>query len=125
MGKPVWRNDIEREAWIEKNCRVCCHPEEVLSRLSNSEEHGCPHLLRAQEGKLPTPWKRRRNAVLGETYKCDAFTERAPSNRRKSAPADTGTLFDNLEPDDRHLVPVDGWPDWRSQQRKSKEGEHQ
>ena len=74
--------------------------------------------------KLPTPWTRRRNAVLGETYKCDAFVERAPSNRRKNAPADTAPMFDP-EPVDRNLVPVDGWPDYRAEQRKSKEGEHQ
>lgn len=126
MAKDVWRNDIERAAWVEKNCRVCFQPDEALARATGGPKvHGCPHLIRSLTNKLPQPWKRRRNAVIGETYKCEAFLDKPPVvNRRKSAPADTIPMLDP-EPDDYNLVPVEGWPDYRAEARKQKEGDHQ
>lgn len=86
---------------------------------------GCPHLARSLQNKMPTVWTRRRNAVMGETYKCSAFTARPPVNRRGVSDEETPPMFDNLPTIDRTLVPVDGWPDYLSEQRKSKEGDHQ
>lgn len=122
-SRPVWRNDVERDAWIEKNCRVCWQPDEANKRLAGTGP-GCPHLTRAADNKLPTPWTLRRNAVIGETYRCEAFTDRAPVNRRKTAPADTPPMLE-VDEVERHLVPVEGWPDYRSEMRKTKGGEHQ
>lgn len=118
----VWRNAIERNAWVEKNCRTCFQPDEARARLT--DQHGCPHLLRSLANKLPTPWRKRRGAPIGETYHCDAYLDKPPSVRRKTTPADTMPMLEP-EPGDRNLVPVDGWPDYRADQRKLKEGDHQ
>jgi hypothetical protein len=123
MSKPVWRNDIERDAWMEKNCRVCFQPDEARRRVAG-DGPGCPHLARAAENKLPTPWKLRRNAVMGETYKCEAFIAKPPVNRRGTTTEEIEPMLE-VEPTDRNLVPVDNWPDYRAEARKAKEGDHQ
>jgi hypothetical protein len=122
-GNPIWYNNIQRDAFIEKHCRVCFQPDQARLRALG-QGHGCPHLARAETGKLPTPWHRRRNAAWGDTYKCDDYVDKPPVNRRGVAPADTPPMLD-VEPDDYRLVPVDGWPDWKADQRKSREGDHQ
>jgi hypothetical protein len=122
-SKPVWHNDIERNAWVEKNCRVCFQRDEALKRITNTGP-GCPHLARAGQNKLPTPWTRRRNAVIGETYRCAELQKQPPVNRRGKTTVDIEPMID-INPEDRHLVPVDGWPDYAAEQRKSKEGDHQ
>lgn len=147
--KPVWANDVERDAFVESNCARCFQPDEAMKRITSreaagrsgdSDGDGCPHLARAEQNKLPTPWTRRRNAVMGETYRCADFQKRPAVNRRGTADATVEPMFCVLgnnckgcpdirecgfiEPDDRHLVPVDGWPDWRAEQRKTKEGDH-
>jgi putative SOS response-associated peptidase YedK len=121
--KPVWANSIERDAWVEKNCRVCFQPDEALKRITG-DGPGCPHLERADKNRMPTPWTRRRNAVMGETYRCSEFQKRPAVNRRRTASEASAAMFD-VEPTDRTLVPVDGWPDYRAEQRKTKEGDHQ
>lgn len=120
--KPVWQNNIERDAWVEKHCRVCYQPDEALRRITG-DGPGCPHLARAEQNKLPTPWTRRRNAVMGETYRCSDFQKRPAVNRRGTAVEDQPML--DVEPIDRLLVPVEGWPDFRAEARKAKEGDHQ
>lgn len=125
MPKPVWANDIERNAWVEKNCRVCFQPDEALARVTGGPKtHGCPHLLRSLINKMPQPWKRRRNAPIGETYKCEAFMAKPPVNRRGVSTEETPPMLD-VEPDDYTLIPVEGWPDYRAEARKQKEGDHQ
>jgi hypothetical protein len=145
--KPVWLNDIERDAWIERNCRICFQPDEAIRRVTDSGP-GCPHLARSLENKLPTPWTRRRNAVMGETYRCSEFAPKPAVNRRGKVTEEIEPLFPidpigctrndqgevcncddarecgNAYPLERNLVPVDGWPDWRAEQRKTKEGDH-
>ena len=121
--KPVWANSIERDAWIEKHCRVCFQQDEALRRITNSGP-GCPHLAKAEQDKLPTVWTRRRNAVMGETYRCSDFLKQPKVNRRASSSAEIEPMLD-VEPEDRHLVPVEGWPDYVAEQRKSKTGDHQ
>lgn len=122
-SKDVWHNEIERNAWVEKNCRVCFQPDEAQRRITG-EGPGCPHLARGDNNKMPQPWTRRRNAPMGETYRCEAFMKKPAVNRRKSTAVEIEPMFDP-EPVDRNLVPVDGWPDYRAEQRKSKEGDHQ
>jgi putative SOS response-associated peptidase YedK len=121
--KPVWANSIERDAWVERHCRVCFQPDEALRRITG-DGPGCPHLARAEQNKPPTPWTRRRNAVMGETYRCSEFQKRPAVNRRGKADVEVEPMLE-VEPVDRALVPVDGWPDWRAEQRKGKEGDHQ
>ena len=121
--KPVWHNAIEEAAFRETRCRLCFQPDEALKRITN-QGPGCAHLARAADGKMPKAWSKRRNPVLGDTYKCDDFIDKPPVNRRKTAPADTTPMLD-AEPDDYRLVPVDGWPDYRAEQRKQREGDHQ
>lgn len=118
----VWKNPIERAAWVEKNCDRCFEPNEARARLT--DQHGCPHLMRSLANKLPTPWTRRRNAPMGETYRCDAFIDKPATIRRKTTPADTLPLID-VTPEDRNLIPVESWPDYQALQRKAKEGDHQ
>jgi hypothetical protein len=123
MPKQVWYNDIQRDAWVEKHCRVCFQPDEASKRITG-DGPGCPHLARAEQGKLPTPWTLRRNATWGDTYRCDEFTPKPPVNRRGKVVEEIEPMLD-VEPAERNLVPVDGWPDYLAEQRKSKEGEHQ
>lgn len=123
MSKSVWYNDIQRDAFIEKNCARCFQPDEARKRVTGGGP-GCPHLARAEQDKMPKPWTRRRGAAWGDTYRCDDHLDKPPVNRRKTAKVEIEPMLD-VEPADRHLIPVDGWPDWASEQRKSKEGDHQ
>jgi hypothetical protein len=121
----VWRNDIERDAFIESNCRVCFQTDEATKRVLDTGP-GCPHLARAAKGKLPNAWTFRRTGAMGETYRCADFTAKPPVNRRGSAPANTVPMFDDL-PEDVDFVPVEGWPSAEDFGRKKKDdkGEHQ
>lgn len=122
----IWRNDVERDAFMESHCRTCFQPDEARKRIQGTSD-GCPHLIAAEKNKykLPDPWERRRNAQLGDTFKCSAYQGKPPVNRRGKAPADTLELFDEPEPQDRNLVPIETWPDYRAEERKQKEGDHQ
>lgn len=112
--KSVWTNPIEEAAWRERWCRTCFQPDEALHRVMN-RGNGCPHLQRAAVDKLPTAWKRRRGAVMGETYVCTDYLSQPPVVRRHSTPAPTGSLFDDTLPQQNYrLIPVEGWPDWRA-----------
>lgn len=126
MAKDVWRNKIERDAWVEKNCRVCYQPDEALARVTGGPKvHGCPHLIRSLTNKLPTPWTRRRNAPIGETYRCEAYMAKPAVNRRAVSTEVTEALPLDVAEADRNLVPVEGWPDYKALERKAKEGDHQ
>lgn len=113
--KPVWSHPVEEAAFREKNCRVCFQPDEAIKRTTGRGD-GCPHLLRAAQNKLPTPWTRRRNATMGDTYRCDDYAPKAPTKRRKTAAAETipfdeaDELFE-IAPGPVNFVPVEGWPD--------------
>lgn len=120
--KPVWANPVEAAAWQEKHCRICFQADEARKRVAG-EGDGCPLWKQALANKLPTQWTRRRNAVMGDTYRCDSFLKQPPVARRPAAPAEIEPLLE-VEPEDRFLVPVDGWPDWRAEARKGT-GEHQ
>lgn len=122
-AKPIWANQIERDAWAEKWCRTCFQHDEAIKRITG-EGPGCPHLARGDDNKMPTPWTRRRNATYGDTYRCDEHAIKPPVSRRGKTVEDIEPMFD-IESDDRHLVPVDGWPDYIADQRKSKQGDHQ
>ena len=122
MNKPVWRNDVERAAFVESNCDRCFQPDESKARIRG--QHGCPYLAASVGGKLPAVWTRRRNAVMGQTYRCSEFIDKPPTTRRRPTMADTIPLFD-VEAEPCVLVPVDGWPDFRASETQSKETEHQ
>jgi hypothetical protein len=77
----VWKSQVERDAFVESNCARCFQPDEAMKRITG-DGPGCPHLARAEQNKLPTPWTRRRNAVMGETYRCADFAPKAAVNRR-------------------------------------------
>jgi hypothetical protein len=121
-SRPVWSNPIEAAAWQEKHCRVCFQADEARRRVTGQGD-GCPIWIVGLANKLPTQWTRRRNAVMGDTYRCAEFAKQPPVNRRPVAPAEVQPLFD-LETAERFLIPVEGWPDWRAEKRKG-EGEHQ
>lgn len=123
MAKNVWANPIEEAAFREKTCRTCFQPDEASKRIRGGGP-GCPHLARAATNKLPTPWTLRRNATMGDTYRCAARMDKPAVTRRGIAPADTAPMLD-VAPDDYHLVPVDGWPDYKAEARKQKDGDHQ
>lgn len=124
-SKRVWLNDVERDAFIEHHCNNCFQPEEAMKRVVGMGP-GCPHLARAAENKMPKAWTRRRNAEIGYAYKCEDFWPKPPVNRRKTAPADTPPMFEDMPPVDKSLVPVDGWPDYNSleRQRKNQKDDH-
>ena len=145
--KRVWYNAVERDAFIERTCARCFQVDEAQKRLTG-DGPGCPHLARAEQNKLPHPWTRRRNAVMGDTYRCAEFAPKAPVNRRPVVEDETPPMLEidnigctkadngdvclcddvrecgNAYPKERHPVPVDGWPDFRGEQRKPKKGDH-
>lgn len=118
---------LELELFAEHTCSRCFQPDEAQARI-NDVAHGCPHLHKAfVRDQLPGAWTRRRNGPLGETFKCDDFTSKPPSNcprRGFGMTAGDDALFD-AEPIDKFLVPVEGWPDYRGRDRKDREGDHQ
>lgn len=122
----VWKSGVEEAAFRETHCRVCFQPDEALKRVTD-DGPGCPHLLKAQVNKvaLPEPWTRKRNAPLGSTFKCDDFRKQPAVNRRRIAPDETPSMFDDVDPDERLLVPVEGWPDYAAQARRQSGGDHQ
>lgn len=122
-ARPVWANAIEEAAFRESRCARCFQPDEARKRITEQGD-GCPHLARAATGRMPKVWTRRRNAVMGDTYRCDDYTDKPATNRRGTAPADTVPMLEP-EPDDYRLIPVEGWPDYRAEARKTKEGDHQ
>lgn len=62
MASP-WRNQIERDAWVERFCRVC-----------HKQSEPCPILARADSGETPQEWRRKLMPTLGDTYKCAEFS---------------------------------------------------
>jgi len=122
---PVWTNPVEEAAFREKTCLRCYQPDEARKRITGQGD-GCPLLATASTGRLPTQWTPRRNAVMGDTYRCAARIDKPPSIRHRTSSEQTEGLFE-VEPakEEKLLIPVDGWPDFRAEQRKSKEGDHQ
>ena len=77
----LWRNDIERDAWIETNCRRCYQADEANKRVLG-QGPGCPLLAHAATGRKPVQWTKRRDAAMGYTYKCDWYRRVPDVNRR-------------------------------------------
>lgn len=123
MCKDVWLNSIEKAAWQEKWCRTCLQPDQAMKRITGKGPE-CPLLIRAAQNKLPMQWTRRRNATMGDTYRCDDYIKKPPVNRRATTPTETEPMLD-AEPASRNLIPVDGWPDYRALAHKAKNGDHQ
>ena len=107
-------------------CRTCFQPDQW--RLRRLEEGpGCPLLVAAVQGELPPQWR---------NGKCADHVKQPPVYRYPRAKAEgvQGGMFDEPErrkrqlvplphedalfsepgPAARALVPVDGWPDYRT-----------
>lgn len=119
----LWSNDIERDAWIETNCRKCYQVDEAKKRVLGQGD-GCPLLARAATGRKPAQWTKRRNAAMGYTYKCDWYRRVPDVNRRGTAVVVQEGLFD-VEPEEIYYVPVEGWPTKPQEVFKEKKGDHQ
>lgn len=115
----VFANPHEERAWRETWCARCYQPDEARRRLIKSGP-GCPLLQIADGGVVPEQWIRRRKAEMGNTYRCADFRKRPPVVRKgaiEELPQEE--LFAAPEAESKLLVPVDGWPDYRAQQRKA------
>lgn len=123
-SKRVFYNDIERNAFIESHCDRCHFAPRAQHRIDPTKPD-CPHLERAAADKMPKVWTKRRNVVMGDTYKCADELARPPVNRRGKAPADTIRMFE-APVLDIGLVPVENWPSAEDFGRKSKndKGDH-
>lgn len=120
----LFASDTARGVWTEHWCERCHQPDEVANRLHGTGD-GCPILARAiASDRKPVEWDRNTRAqTMDAAYACRAFLAKPPVARRAKAPDETLPMFDT-EPTDYHLVPVDGWPDYRARRRKPKDGEH-
>jgi hypothetical protein len=123
----LFASDTARGIWTERWCDTCCQPDEVAKRLAGAGV-GCPIIAKAVlSDRKPREWDRNNRAqTMDAAYKCNAYTHRPPVNRRAKANDETLSLFaeDELDHADGHLVPVDGWPDYRARGRKDKGGAH-
>ena len=117
----VWRSSIERDAFVETHCLTCCQPDQAQKRTLGTGD-GCPFLALGDRGRLPVQWKRRRNATMGDTYRCSEEVRKPAVNRRGSTTVDTEPLFDEPTRTYVALIPVQGWPDYRAQERKPEAG---
>lgn len=120
---PPFRNNIEDQAWRETWCRKCFQPDEARKRVADQGE-GCPHLLQADRGHTPRVWTRRRDGAIGNTYRCDDYLDKPPATSRRVTDDTQDALFDAPLNQIVTLVPVAGWPDYRSAQRPD-DVEHQ
>lgn len=67
---------------------------------------GCSLITQAADGELPFQWKR---------GQCADYLKRPPVYRvAKERPLPQEPLFDELAPQERRLVEVPGWPDYRA-----------
>jgi hypothetical protein len=120
----VFANTHEERAFTDTWCRRCFQSDEALARIARKGT-GCPLRQIAAGGAVPKEWKKRRNATLGNTYRCADFAKRPPMLRKACAPElPQLELFGAPAPAPRLLIPVAGWPDYRAQQTKTV-AEHQ
>jgi hypothetical protein len=122
----VFPSEVAEQLWRQHWCQTCFQPEEAARRLFDRGE-GCPILALALSGTTPLEFKRdgrrrSRNVVEAKKlFRCTEYRDRPPMIRRPRAAA-SGTqesLFGELQPVDRLLVPVDGWPDYRAIERNT------
>lgn len=119
-------SELELNLFVENTCSRCFQPDEANKRVLGVGG-GCPILKRARRGQMSSAWKRKRNSGLGNTFECALFTPNPPSTRRKTVVVETEPLFDTTPycTDPVNLVPVEGWPDYRAEARRQREGDHQ
>src|SRR5262245_46321794 len=102
-------------------CDACCNYGEKARREYGHPTEGCPILRLAAQGVRPPQWRRFR----GE-WRCTDFLARPPVSqprKTRSTAVDEPPMFD-AEQQDRTLVAVDGWPDYRAESRRAKDGNH-
>lgn len=97
----LFKNDTEQDVWIEANC--------VVRKCYRNPN--CPILARGiARDRKPREWDRNTRATqMKDKYKCNAYGSNAPKPQREKDFEDV-SMFD-VEPGDKNLVPVDGWPD--------------
>lgn len=115
----IFANTYEADAFRETWCDRCYQVDQATLRATGKGS-GCPLLQAASVGALPAQWTRRRQAAMGNTYRCSEFAKRPPVTRKGSIPEmPQEELFPIQEPADRLLIPVEGWPDYRAQKKAS------
>lgn len=88
----AFANRHEEQAWRETWCRRCYQPEEATARITLSGA-GCQLPIIAQH-RVPTQWTRRRNPIMGDTYKCSDFLDKPAVDRRGVTEDQTESMFD-------------------------------
>lgn len=117
MSKPLFPSTTARDIWMGRWCETCCEPREADKRL-RGKGFGCILRLEALGGLKPKAWDRNaRAATMDAAYTCNAFRDRPDVVRRATAVDETEPMFDVVHAP-RNLIPIEGWPDYRAQQRK-------
>lgn len=111
---------IRIELWAQHWCDRCWNPDQVLKR-KDYRGSGCPLLAAALQGAVPAEWEPapRKVAEAKDLYRCTQFRDRPPVYRPQLAKPE-GTqeaMFEDLQPSERQLVAVPGWPDYRVPRR--------
>jgi hypothetical protein len=115
----VFANAHEERAFTDTWCRRCFQSDETLKRIAHKGT-GCPLRRIAAGGVVPEKWAKRRNATLGNTYRCADFTKRPAVARKGRAPQlPQGELFGAPASTVRLLIHVAGWPDYHAEQTKT------
>jgi hypothetical protein len=122
MTEQIFPSKRVGRLWQEHWCGTCFQPDEAARRLFD-RGGGCPILAQALGGAVPAEWKSRpdRGSKPGalDVYSCGRYRDRPAIYRRPRAKA-TGiqqSLFGDLEPAERALVPIAGWPDYAALER--------
>jgi hypothetical protein len=118
-GVTVFANADEERAFTDTWCRRCFQSDETLKRIANKGT-GCPLRQIAGGGAVPKKWTKRRNATLGNTYRCADFTKQPAVVHKGRAPElPQLELFNAPASTVRLLIPVAGWPDYHAEQTKT------
>lgn len=107
----VFKSVTHQQIWLENWCDRCW-------RLNN-----CSILRKfARTGRKPAEWQRNPRAQeMADQVKCNEFRT-IPPKPTKVVDFEDVPMFD-VEPAVGHLVPVEGWPDYRNKKR-DKGAEH-
>jgi hypothetical protein len=89
----VFRDKYHETAFYENWCDRCSQPDEIAKR-SGSNNLGCALRLTAECGAVPTQWTPRRNAAIGDAYKCHKYMDKPAVSRRAVAVSEDVPMFD-------------------------------
>lgn len=110
----VFPSPVAEQMWRERYCETCCQPAAAERRLLGRGP-GCAIAAQALSEEVPVEWRRGRGHTgrAEDLFRCTKYLDRPPSTRRKTVPTSTEPMFDSPR-EDRRLVPVEGWPDYRA-----------